>query len=89
MKGLKIGDRSSSSFLPIDVYRVYLQQRRTFYWVHFNPYVVNETIKSKLLDFIKSEFAPFIREDRILSATGISQKHSKATIYQRSLNTRL
>ena len=31
MKGLKIGDRSSSSFLPIDVYRVYLQQRRTFY----------------------------------------------------------
>ena len=30
---------------------------------------MNETIKSKLLDFIKSEFAPFIREDRILSAS--------------------
>ena len=66
MKSLKI--RDGSSFLPIKAYRTYLRQRRTFYWVHFNPYVVNETAKSKLLDFIRGEFAPFIREDRILSA---------------------
>ena len=71
MIGLEIrarsGDRSSS--LPMDVYRAYLQQRRKSYWADFNPYIVNEAIKSKLLDFIRVEFAQFIREDRILSAS--------------------
>ncbi len=69
-ENLEIGDRFS--FLPINVYRTYLQQYRTSYWVHFNPHIVNEGIKLKLINFIREEFAPFIREDLILPASSRS-----------------
>ena len=68
--------RGRSGLLPIEVYRTYLQQRWTSYSedalsvvMRFDPHIVNETTKSKLLDFIKVEFAPFIYEDRIQSAS--------------------
>ena len=62
-----------SSLLPMEVYRTLLQRRWTFYSedsssvLDFNPYITNEVTKSKLLDFIRVEFAPFIHEDRIQS----------------------
>ena len=37
-------------------------------WETFEPKIVNETIKSKFLDFIREAFAPFIHEDKIQSA---------------------
>ena len=37
----------------------------------FKPYIINEATKSELLDFIRAEFAPFIREDKILSASSL------------------
>ena len=61
------------SLLPVEVYRTLLQRRWTFYSedsssvLDFNPYITNEVTKSKLLDFIRVEFAPFIHEDRIQS----------------------
>ena len=63
------------SLLPVEVYRTLLQRRWTFYSedsasvLDFNPYITNEVRKSKLLDFIREEFAPFIHEDRIQSTT--------------------
>ena len=61
------------SLLPMQVYRMLLQQRWTSYSedlgiLIFDPHIVSETTKSKLLDFIRVEFAPFIHEDRIQSA---------------------
>ncbi len=35
----------------------------------YNPHIVSETIKSKLLDFIREEFARFIHEEKILPAS--------------------
>ena len=35
----------------------------------YEPYIVNASTKSKLLDFIREEFASFIHEDRIQSAS--------------------
>ena len=79
MENLEIRPRSpNSSQLPsVDVhnYRRQLQQRWTFYsesplailW-NYDPHIVSEAIKSKLIDFIKVEFASFIHEDKILSA---------------------
>jgi len=61
------------SLLPMEVYRTLLRRRWTFYSedsssvLDFNPYITNEVTKSKLLDFIRVEFAPFIHEDRIQS----------------------
>ena len=67
MEGLEVRDRST--FLPISTYRAYLRQHQKFYWAHFKPSIVSDITKSKLLDFIRTEFAPFLREDRILSAS--------------------
>lgn len=64
---------TESSLLPVEVYRTLLQRRWTFYSqdsssvLDFNPYITNEVTKSKLLDFIRVGFAPFIHEDRIQS----------------------
>ena len=66
----------TSSWLSINAYREYLQQRWTSYSekpllvsLRFKPYIVCEITESKLLDFIKEELAPFIHEDKILSAS--------------------
>ena len=71
MTSLEIRPRSraESSLLPVDVYRKQLQQRWTSYSVDFNPYIASEATKSKLLDFIREELAPFIHEDWIQSAS--------------------
>ena len=60
---------------PLNEYKRQLQKRWTFYserppigTIEFLPYIANEVAKSKLLDFIKVELAPFIHEDKILSA---------------------
>ena len=66
------------SLLPVEVYRTRLYQSWTSYsddyledlWIsNFDPHIVSETINSKLLDFIREEFAPYIHEDRIQSAS--------------------
>ena len=61
---------------PLDEYKRQLYKRWTFYsecpprgTVEFLPYIVNEATKSKLLDFIRAELAPFIHEDKILAAS--------------------
>ena len=66
----------TSSWLSINAYREYLQQRWTSYSekpllvsLRFKPYIVCEITESKLLDFIKEELAPFIHEGKILSAS--------------------
>lgn len=79
-ENLEIRQRSAggSSLPPIDIrgYGTHLRQ----YWksysqtslgvvMTYEPNIVNEDVKSKLLDFIKMEFAPFIDEDKILSAS--------------------
>ena len=68
------GNRSSS--IPVDVYEKHLQERWTSYSLDnlsvvmsYEPYIVNEATKSKLLDFIRAEFALFIHDDRIQSAS--------------------
>lgn len=79
-ENLEIRQRSSNSspLPPIDirVYREYLRQYWQFYTetslgivMTYEPNIVNEDVKSKLLDFIRVEFAPFIDEDKILSAS--------------------
>ena len=62
------------SLLPVEVYRTLLQQRwasqsEDLAILNFDPHIVSETTKSKLLDFIRAEFAPFIHEDQIQSAS--------------------
>ena len=76
---------SESSLLPVDVYRERLRQRWTsrsdnslILMGVFEPYIVNEAIESKLLNFIRQEFAPFIRKDRILSASCFFPAHPGA-----------
>ena len=79
-ENLEIRQRSPNStpLPPIDIrgYRTHLRQ----YWkayvetslgvvMTYEPNIVNEGVKSKLLDFIRLEFAPFIDEDKILSAS--------------------
>ena len=62
--------------INVDVYRQILQQ----YWIHhssdflspvmlYELYIVNEATKSKLLDFIRGEFASIIHEDWIQPAS--------------------
>ena len=68
----RVGDKTP---LAIDVYKKLLQKRWTSYSldslqvIAYKPYIINEKIKSQLLDFIKKELAPFIHEDKILSAS--------------------
>ena len=64
-----------SVVLPVNEYKRELQKHWTFYserpligTVEFLPYIANEVVKSKLLDFIRAEFDSFIHEDKILSA---------------------
>ena len=59
-----------------NIYKKHLQQRWTSYLrdslsieLHFHPDIINEATKSKLLDFIREELAPFIEEDSIGSAS--------------------
>ena len=70
----RLRDRDS---LPVDVhtYRQYLQLLWTFYpsyslWgpMSFEPEMVSKVTQSKIIGFIRDEFAPFIHEDKILSA---------------------
>ena len=80
MENLEIRQRSvnGSPLSPIGIqgYRDHLRQYWQSYsdtslWVvrSYEPNIVNEDVKSKLLDFIREEFAQFIHEDRILSAS--------------------
>ena len=80
MACLEIQPRSSNSSqspsVDVHSYRRRLQQRWAFYsesplaiLMTYDPHIVSEAIKSKLLDFIREEFAPFIHEDKILSAS--------------------
>lgn len=80
MENLEIQQRSanSSPLSPMDLhgYRVHLRQywqsySDTSYWVvgSYESNIVNEDVKSKLLDYIREEFAQFIHEDIILSAS--------------------
>ena len=69
----------------VDVYRERLRQRWTsrsdnslILMGVFEPYIVNEAIESKLLNFIRQEFAPFIHKDRILSASCFFSAHPGA-----------
>ena len=65
-----------SVVLPVNDYKKDLQKRWTFYSerppigsVEFLPYVTNEAAESRLLDFIRTEFAAFIHENKIQSAS--------------------
>lgn len=80
MENLEIRQRSanSSPLSPIDIhgYREHLRQywkscSDASLWVvrSYEPNIVNEDAKSKLLDYIREEFAQFIHEDKILSAS--------------------
>ena len=71
---LRSGDEPS--FIREEVYREHLLQRWTAYsenvrsvLVSFTPHITSEVTKSKLLDFIRKEFAQFIHEDKIQSAS--------------------
>ena len=62
------------SLLPVEAYRIRLWQcwashSEDLGILSFDPHIVSETTKSKLLDFIRAEFAPFIHEDQIQSAS--------------------
>ena len=66
------GDRYS---FPVDVYIEHLRERWTSYLAEsmgilgIKPGIVSKATKSKLLDFLREELAPFIDEDRIQSAS--------------------
>ena len=77
-ENLEIRQRSQNSvpLPPIDIrgYRAHLRQYWKSYaetWVvmAYEPNIVNEDVRSKLLGFIRVEFAPFIDEDKILFAS--------------------
>ena len=62
--------------INVNKYRSILQQYWIFHSINFlspvtryEPHIVNMTTKSKLLDFIREEFASFIHEDQIQSAS--------------------
>ena len=64
------------ALLPVDVYREHLQQcwascaiESLSVLICFKPNVVSETTKSKLLDFLRKELAPFIHKDKIVSTS--------------------
>ncbi len=67
---------TESSLVAVEVYREHLQRRWTSYsenvrsaLVSFTPNIVSKTTKAKLLGFIRKEFAQFIYEDKIQSAS--------------------
>lgn len=77
-ENLEIRQRSANSppLPPIDIrgYGAHLWQywksdAETWVVMAYEPNIVNEDVKSKLLDFIRLEFALFIDEDRILPAS--------------------
>ena len=60
-----------SVVLPVNKYKRQLQKCWTFYserpligTIEFLPYIANEVVKSKLLDFIRAQFRPLIHEDK-------------------------
>ena len=64
--------------IDVDEYRSYLQEHWATYSnsrdaalvdFNYNLHIVNKDIKSKLLDFLRVEFAAFIHEDKIQSAS--------------------
>ena len=72
---LLLGD---GALLSVEEYGDLLRKRWTSYSEDslrtigsFQLYVTNEVAKSKLLDFIRVEYAPFICEDKILSASDV------------------
>ena len=72
----RVDNNSSTILLPIDQYKRCLQERWTSYSDHvlpivrrFSPEIIDEETKQDLLQFIRQEFAPFIRDDRILTAS--------------------
>ena len=78
MENLEIRPRSvnESRSIPVDVYRKHLQERWTSYSskdlsvvMSYEPHIVNEVGKLKLLDYLREKLASFIHEDRILSAS--------------------
>ena len=75
---LEIFGYHGSTSIPVDVYRKYLQRHWTSYGVGFPsfwfpslfmPHIVDKTIESKLLDFIRKELAPLIDRDCVISVT--------------------
>ena len=76
---------TESSLIPVDIYRERLRQRWTsrsddslILMGKFEPHIVTEAIESKILSFITQEFATFIHEDRILSASCFFSAHPGA-----------
>ena len=81
LANLEIRHRSANRhqlppIINVNEYKTILHQ----YWIshsinylspvtRYEPYIVNVSTKSKLLDFIREEFAPFIHEDQIQSAS--------------------
>ena len=58
-----------SSSLQIDVCREYLRHYDAVVWMRVSLHIANETIKLRLLEFIREEFSKFIHNDTILSVT--------------------
>ena len=76
---------NKSTLLPVAVYRERLRQRWTsrsddslILMGIFEPHILNKAIESKLLACVKQEFALFIHEDRILSASRFFSAHPGA-----------
>ena len=71
-----LGNTRQLPTIDVDRYKWHLQQSWASYsedslWIlrSFDPCITNEDAKSKLLEFIRTEFALFIHEDKILSAS--------------------
>ena len=83
------GKTQLSHSIDIDEYKKLLQQRWASYPFTINSssivwsyefHLANET-KPKLLNFIRTEFAPFIHEDRIQSASSFIEHDSYNSRY--------
>ena len=76
IENLEIQSRSGDRYsFPVEVYIEHLRERWKSYSAEsmgilgLKPGIVSEATKSKLLDFLREELAPFIDEDRIQSAS--------------------
>ena len=76
MESLEIQTLSGKQYsFPVEVYIEHLRERWKSYSAEsmgilgLKPSIVNETTKSKLLNFLREELAPFIDDDRIQSAS--------------------
>ena len=77
-ENLEIRPRLANKFpfpsMDVHTYKAYLREHWTSYSIdslsvmNYVPHI-SKNIKLALLDFIRKEFAPFIREDKILSAS--------------------